>query len=262
MVIFFTKAARLFGNSDSKMLLFLKNDYDNSPVVRRETEMEQKASRLAHIRVFDKLPELECLVLMKKARRINLERGEFLVHQGDIWANVIFIAAGELRWAMLSLGSREHVLFMLRPDDVFWGHSFFDDEPMPASLMATKEVEAYSWNRDVILPVLFRHPQAMWEITKIQVETMRRAREIIYGLAFRPVATRLANLLLESFREQGDTAVERDLTLNDIADIVASSPEVVCRLLHQFQADGILEVTRAHITLRDLDALAQMLETA
>jgi hypothetical protein len=55
--------------------------------------------------------------------------------------------------------------------------------------------------------------------------------------------------------------MERDLTLNDIAAIVASSPEVVCRLLHQFQADGILEVTRAHITLHDLQALETLVET-
>lgn len=224
--------------------------------------MEQKAQRLSQIRVFNQLPETECLALMKQARRIRLKRGEYLVHQGDHWPNVIFVAAGELRWAMLSLGSREHVLFMLRPDDVFWGHSLFDDEPMPASLMATKPVEAYLWNRDAILPVLFRHPQALWEVTKMQVETMRRAREIIYGLAFRPVANRLANLLLDSYREQGEPSMERDLTLNDIAAIVASSPEVVCRLLHQFQADGILEVTRAHITLQDLPALEALVEMA
>lgn len=224
--------------------------------------MEQKAHRLAQINVFNQLPETECLALLKQARRIRLKRGEFLVHQGDHWPNVIFVAAGELRWAILSLGSREHVLFMLRPDNVFWGHSFFDDEPMPASLMATKHTEIYSWNRETILPILFRYPQALWEITKMQVETMRRAREIIYGLAFRPVANRLASLLLDSYREQGESSMERDLTLNDIAAIVASSPEVVCRLLHQFQTDGILEVTRAHITLHDLQALKTLVETA
>jgi CRP/FNR family transcriptional regulator len=222
--------------------------------------MEQKALRLSQIRVFNQLPETACLDLMKHARHLRLQSGEFICHQGDVWPNVIFLTKGELRWGMISLGGREQVLFMLYPDDVFWGHSLFDDEPMPASLAATKETEAYFWPRDVILPVLFRHPEAMWEITKIQVETMRRAREIIYGLAFRPVANRLANLLLDSFQEQGRTAVERDLTLNDIAAIVSSSPEVVCRLLHRFQADGILEVTRAHITLRDMDALAQMVE--
>ena len=224
--------------------------------------MEKKAFRLCQIRVFDKLPESICLTLMKRARRLHLRPNEFIFHQEDIWPNVIFLASGELRWAMLSVSSREHVVFMVRSDEVFWGHSFFDDKPMPASLMATKEAEAYLWPREVILPILMENSEALWEVAKIQVEMMRRAREIIYGLAFQPVAARLAQLLLDSFYEPGKTAVERDLTLNDIAAIVASSPEVVCRQLHQFQADGILEVTRAHITLHNRGALTHMVEAA
>lgn len=224
--------------------------------------MKQPATKLSQIKVFDKLPQTVCQTLIEQARYYQLQPDEFLFHQGDVWPHVVFLASGELRWAMLSVSSREHVLFMVRPDEVFWAHSFFDDQPMPASLMAAKKAEVYVWPRDIILPVLFKHPEAMWQITKIQVETMRRAREVIYGLVFRPVAARLADLLLNSFYEQGGTAVERDLTLSDIAAIVASSPEVVCRLLHQFQADGILEVTRAHITLHDRDALTHMVEAA
>ncbi len=224
--------------------------------------MQQSAMRLSQIKGFDKLPPAVCQTLMEQARYFRLQPDEFLFHQGDVWPYVVFVASGELRWALLSVSSREHVLFMVRPDEVFWAHSFFDDQPMPASLMATRKTELYVWSRDIILPVLFEYPEAMWQVTKIQVETMRRAREIVYGLAFRPVATRLANVLLESFYAPGRTAVERDLTLSDIAAIVASSPEVVCRLLHQFQADGILEVTRAHITLHDRDALTHMVEAA
>jgi len=224
--------------------------------------MRQPATKLSQIKVFDKLPQTVCHTLIEQARYYQLQPDEFLFHQGDVWPHVVFLASGELRWAMLSVSSREHVLFMVRPDEVFWAHSFFDDQPMPTSLMAAKKAEVYVWPRDIILPVLFKHPEAMWQVTKIQVDTMRRAREVIYGLAFRPVATRLADLLLNSFYEQGGTAVERDLTLSDIAAIVASSPEVVCRLLHQFQADGILEVTRAYITLHDRDALTHMVEAA
>lgn len=224
--------------------------------------MQQLATRLSQIKVFDKLPQAVCQTLMEQARCSQLQPDEFLFHQGDVWPYVVFVASGELRWTLLSVSSREHILFMVRPDESFWAHSFFDDQPMPASLRATKQTDVYVWSRESIQPVLFNYPEAMWQITKIQVDTMRRAREVIYGLAFQPVAARLANLLLNSFYEQGGTAVERDLTLSDIAAIVASSPEVVCRLLHQFQAEGILEVTRAHITLHDRDALTQMVEAA
>ena len=90
---------------------------------------------------------------------------------------------------------------------------------------------------------------------------MRRAREIIYGLAFQPVAGRLAKVLLDRYGQQQMPA-GRDMTLSEIAAMVASSPEVVCRLLHSFQNDGILEITRAQITLHDNEALQKLLEGA
>jgi len=84
---------------------------------------------------------------------------------------------------------------------------------------------------------------------------MRQAREIIYSLAFKPVAGRLASLLLNQYSNQAKPALERNFTLNDLASTVAASPEVICRVLYQFQEDGILEVTRASITIHDLEAL-------
>ncbi|MDT8305557.1 MAG: Crp/Fnr family transcriptional regulator [Anaerolineae bacterium] len=224
--------------------------------------MDSTTTKLAQLRVFRQIPTKELETLVRCARRIRLSRQDYLVRQGEIWPSVIFLVTGELRWTMLSVGGREHVLFTVGAGEVFWGHSFFDDEPMPASLIAAGDVEAHVWSRSLLLPVLLRHPRSLWEVTRMQVETMRRAREVIYGLAFHPVATRLASLLLDSSRDQKNTAIERDLTLNEIAAMVASSPEVVCRLLQQFHAEGILEVTRAQITIHDVAALKNMVDAA
>jgi len=66
--------------------------------------------------------------------------------------------------------------------------------------------------------------------------------------------------LLDRFSDPDDISVRRDLTLSAIASRVASSPEVVCRVLQQFQSDGVLEVTRATITLFDRTALENLVE--
>ena len=49
--------------------------------------------------------------------------------------------------------------------------------------------------------------------------------------------------------------MQRDLTLEEMAGMIATSPVVVCRLLYRFQAEGILTVNRASITLNDRNAL-------
>ncbi len=222
--------------------------------------MNDLIKKLAKAEFFGKFPEKDRTALAELAIPNRLQAGEYCFHQGDLWPNVLFLSEGNLDWAMLSVAGKEHILFSLSPNDVFWGHSIFDDKPMPASLKATENSIIYRWKREAILPILYRHPETLWEITGMLTGTMRRAREIIYGLAFQPVAGRLASLLLDRFSDPNDTSVERDLTLNAIASRVASSPEVVCRVLHQFQAEGVLEVTRASITLFDRLALEDLVE--
>jgi CRP-like cAMP-binding protein len=189
-----------------------------------------------------------------------LHRGAVLCHQGDEWPYAVFVARGELRWAILSVGGREQVLFRIETGRTFWAHSLFDGEPMPASLTAAKASLVYLWPQEVIAPMLSRNPALLWEILRIMMGTMRRAREVIYGLAFKPVAGRLAKLLLEQAVGQEDQPVQREMTLSEIAATVATSQEVVCRLLYQFQADKIIELNRASFKLSDRAALEKMVE--
>ncbi|MBE0410920.1 MAG: Crp/Fnr family transcriptional regulator [Anaerolineales bacterium] len=222
--------------------------------------MPNLTNDLSQAEFISALPENEQQELFKQALSRKLEVGEFLCHQGDIWPKVIFLGSGQLRWSILSITGREFVLFLVDAGRVFWGHSIFDDQPMPASLMATKQSWVYLWPREIILPILYRNPKAMWEITKTLTSTMRRAREIIYGLAFQPVACRLAKYLLGRFELEDDPNIERDITLGELASRLATSQEVVCRVLYQFQSEGILEVNRASISIQDLTALNRLVE--
>jgi CRP/FNR family transcriptional regulator, cyclic AMP receptor protein len=218
------------------------------------------AKRISKTGVFSKLPESELQRLAELGKKQKLRSQEYLFHQGDMWPNVLFLMSGKLRWAILDLSGREQVLYWVEPGSLFWGHTMFDGNPMPASLRSVQPSELYIWSYTSLSPLLNRYPESLWEIMKQMVGTMRQAREVIYGLAFTPVAGRIARLLLESLNDPEQTSLDRDLTLNEIASIVSSSQEVVCRLLYQFQADGILEISRAKFDIHDRSALERLAE--
>lgn len=205
--------------------------------------------------VFQKLPDFELALLAEHAIQRRLEKEEFLCRQGEVWPYVVYLHQEQLSWTMLSSGGKEYRLFLLGPGDMFWAHSIFDEQPMPASLQATEEGEVYLWHRDTILPVLRKYPDAMWAVPQKLTRIMRKAREIIYGLAFQPVAGRLAKYLLDQIEEPEQGTLEREMTLEDMASALATSPEVVCRLLYQFQSDDVIDITRTTITLKDREAL-------
>jgi CRP-like cAMP-binding protein len=216
---------------------------------------------LTQAHVFRKLSIKELQSLREAAKRKKVGKREYLFHLGDIWPNIVCVGSGQLRWAMLSAGGREHVLFLLEPGQVFWSHSIFDDLPMPASLMALKPSVVYIWPREVILPFLHRNPEAMWEVTHVLVKSMRRAREVIYGLAFLPVVSRLARVLIEHSELQDEAHFERDITLSEIASRVATSNEVACRALYQLQSEGFIQINRANISINDQDGLKNLVES-
>lgn len=222
--------------------------------------MTYLADRLAQAEIFNKLTGSELADLARLAKLKSIDKGASVCQQGSIWPNAIYIASGSIRWSMRSLGGRIHTLYMLEPGDVFWGHSMFDDKPMPASLVAMQKCSLYQWDRETVLPIILGNPDAARDLLRILVSIMRKAREIIYGLAFQPVAGRMARLLIERIADSESPSMERDLTLEDMAALVGTAPHVVCRVLYQFQEDGLLEMTRASIVIEDRSGLDRVAE--
>lgn len=216
---------------------------------------------LSKTMVFEKISSEDRARLAKTAIPYELDKSEYLTYQGDYWSGLLLIKSGGLKWTLVSETGKEYVFFTLEPGSLFWGHTIFDQKPMPASLIATEPTEVYIWKKDMIQPVLYRYPDALWDIGKTLVGIMRRNREVVINLAFRPVAGRLAKYLLD-VADQNTEEIERAFTLEDIARTVASSPEVICRVLYELQNEDILEVTRASITLHNRSALESLIEEA
>lgn len=189
-------------------------------------------------------------------RRV-LKRDEALYWEGDLWRNVLFIASGKLRSVIHSLDGRSYVVSTWEAGEEFWPHTLFDGEPMPSTLEAAQDSVIYQWDGESVLGILFENSGSVRALLCRQMKMIRKRRDTIADLAFQPVTGRLAKLLLEQVPASENSA-SRDLTLDQIASMVASSPEVVCRTLYSLQKNGLLQVTRASITLHDRAALERL----
>lgn len=207
--------------------------------------------------VLGKFTNKQMQQLASLAVRRVLKRDEMLCWQGDLWSNVLLIVSGKLRSVIHSLDGRSYVVSTWEKGDEFWAHTLFDGGPMPSTLEAAQESVIYQWNGEDVLGILFDNSEAVRALLGRQVKLIRKRRETISDLAFQPVTSRLAKLILEQVPASENSA-QRDLTLDQIASMVASSPEVVCRTLYHLQREGFLQVTRASITLHDRVALERL----
>ncbi|NPA30945.1 MAG: Crp/Fnr family transcriptional regulator [Chloroflexi bacterium] len=208
--------------------------------------------------VFGRLTAAEHEELIRTARERTLDKGEVLCHQGERWPRVALLAAGGAQWTLVAPSGRRQVVFRLSPGAAVWGHTMFDDQPMPASLEITAAAFLYWWPREIVLPLLWKHPDALWALNGEIVGWMRQVREVIYSLAFQSVAHRVARLLVKYYPPHEGRPLPRYLTLDEMAAMVGTSRELVSRVLQRLAREGVLQVRRRHFIFTDRRRLEQL----
>ena len=222
--------------------------------------MQKILDCLSKAPVFSKLTERERQELLECAVEKKFRKDEYVCWQGEVWSHVAYIATGRLEWAMLSPEGRRQVVFKLNPCDVIWGHSVVDGLPMPASLEVREDALLYLWERETILPILLRNAEAAWDVSRILTQYMRRVREVVYGFAFHPVAGRLARLLLSHYDHVDGKSAPRDLTLDQMANTVGTTRELVSRTLHRFADEGLIQISRMELAFLDREKLESLVD--
>ncbi|MFZ5821457.1 MAG: Crp/Fnr family transcriptional regulator [Chloroflexota bacterium] len=225
-----------------------------------DTNLERLIERLRRAEVLGYLTEGERVELARPAVRRSLGKGDVISFQGDDARFVLFIASGALRSVISAPDGREYIVSTWETGEEFWSHSLLDGDPMPSTLEAIhKSTVVYQWPGEIALQAVLRNERATRALLRRQTQLIRKRRQNIYNLAFNPVASRLAKLVVDKFANAESPTVQRDLTLEEMASMVASSPEVICRILYQFQSEGLLQVNRASITLHNREGLEKLI---
>lgn len=209
--------------------------------------------------VFGCLTDDQRADLAGRATLRRFDKDEVVCRQGDSWPYVLYIASGGLRTMMSAPDGRNFVGWTWEPSEVFWSPTVFDEDPVPSTLEATTATSVYMWRGVEALRIVLPNEGAVRALLRRQTLIIRQRRQGIYNLAFSTLASRLARLLVDRVFASGESTVQRELTLGDMAEMIASSPEVVCRLLYQFQGLGAISINRASITLHERRTLENLI---
>jgi len=202
------------------------------------------------------LETIEKLAIQKKYQKMEQVTG-----QGEKWPYLLIVHRGSVNAIKDSPDGRSLVAATFSPGDIFWGVSFFDEHhPMPATLIARENTVLYLWHKTTLLPYIFQEGRVSWELARLVIDRLLMASEKIGEMTFQPVASRLAKLLITISKDGVGTPIERNLTLDEMAARIGTTREMVCRFLHKFSDDGLIDITRTDFTVKDADALKAMTE--
>jgi len=214
-------------------------------------------SPLTHNQVFSQLNEAELEKLTSSAQTRTFQDGEWIVHHGDVWTYLFFIQKGQVTAIKESSEGRSLTLATFDEGEIFWGLAIFiENAPMPAALRATADSELLLWHRDDIMPLIMSNGKFSWELSRLAIQRVQFASEIVEQLAFQPLAQRVARLLLEEY-PANRIVVPRHLTLDEMASRVGTTREIVCRIRYKFAEQGAIQIDRTEFTFLDRSVLEE-----
>ena len=199
--------------------------------------------------LFGSLDSVDIAFLAESSIERHYPKGAFIAHMGDIWPYLFIVSEGTFEALKMSREGRNLLVRTINSGDIFWGLAFFHEgEPMPVTLQASTASKILLWSTETLQPVIVRNGKLAWELSRLMINYMIGASSMVDGLAFQPVAGRVAQFLLERYPTDHKN-LPRNLTLDEMAARTGTTREMVCRFLQQFANNGAIEITRTEFSI-------------
>ncbi len=189
---------------------------------------------------------------------------EMVTVEGEPCRGFYQLLHGRARLFRTGPEGREQIMRLLQAGDTFGEVPVFDGGPNPAHVETLEESQIVLVPSAVFRRLVDTRPAIALDVLNHFAKRLRSFTELVEQISLQTVQQRVARYIYLTAREEGRETpegilVSRTVTLHDLAALVGSVREVVSRTLHVMETDGIVEVRRKEILVRDLRALRQML---
>ncbi len=188
---------------------------------------------------------------------------EHVIIEGERAKGFYLLRSGKARIYRTSSDGREQSFRIVSAGDTFGEVPVFDQGPNPASVEVLAPSEVVLVPTSAMVDVVSRHPEVAVPMLLHFARRLRSFTELVEQISLQTVPARIARYLYQVAREEGVATeegilVRRDITQQDLASLVGSVREVVTRALKAMEEDGVLEVRRRELVIRDMDALRRL----
>jgi CRP-like cAMP-binding protein len=194
---------------------------------------------------------------------LTIKKGSLLFYEEGVPTGIFQIKKGKAKKFKRGFSGTEQIFYIYTSGDVLGYHALFGEERYQDSCEALEDLEVNFIAKDVFFQLLQDIPALQRTFIKNIGHEFGVLANIIAVLAQKNLNARLAiNLLiLENRFQKHYKACGIDLTREDLANIIGTSPESLGRSLKQFKDEGIIEVDKRVIYIKNKEKLFQLLKS-
>lgn len=196
-------------------------------------------------------PSLDIVVDRLQVRKVSAGTPLFFQGEGEGEVPLYVVVSGTVRIYKASLRGREQVLRLFHPGDTFAEVPVFDGGSYPANADALVDSTVAMLPRPAFLELMQRYPEIALAATRVLSERLRYFNVLIEDLSLRRVRSRVARWILES---------HEDVTQSMLGNMSGASREMVNRSLHQLEDEGLIDLKKHQVVIRDPERLQQIVD--
>lgn len=211
--------------------------------------------------LFEVLTSEEKKIVYNSMEPLIIKKGSLLFYEEGVPTGIFQIKKGKAKKFKRGFSGTEQIFYIYTTGDVLGYHALFGEERYQDSCEALEDMEVNFIAKDVFLKLLQDIPTLQRTFIKNIGHEFGVLANIITVLAQKNLNARLAiNLLIlenrfqKHYKEGGI-----DLTREDLANIIGTSPESLGRSLKQFKDEGIIEVDKRIIYIKNKNQIFQLL---
>ena len=208
--------------------------------------------------IWDKLsPEQQRLISENLSRR-KAAAGT-LIHRGSAdCLGYMVIISGQLRGYILSDEGRELTIYRLFDRDicVLAASCMMNSIQFEIFIEAEKDTEFWLIPPDIFKQLMESSAPAANFTTEIMSARLSETMWLMEQVMWRSMDKRIAAFLLEECAIEG--SLQLKITHEGIANHLGTHREVVTRMLRFFQSEGLVELSRGTVTVKDEKRLRQL----
>lgn len=218
------------------------------------------ADKLRSQLLFSRLSDDQLARVARTAVAIHLSEDESLFRQGDAARRFYLVLSGQIKLSRLSAEGNEKIIEIVTPGQTFAEALMFLDRPdYPVNATALEAAELVSIDSREFASVLRESTDTCFLIMGDMSQRLRGLVQEIDELTLQSATCRVASYLLNQTREKEGTLV-LDLPKQVLAARLSVTPETFSRILRRLSNQGLIQVDRDVVRIRDRPSLSRSAE--
>ena len=220
----------------------------------------ERRELLARVSIFSFLEERELDLLLNATTTKRLMPKEVLCRKGDPGNQLYGILSGSLKVTATGTDGKDVMFGLMGPGEVIGEIALLDGEERSATVTAVEKTELLTLDRRELIPYLEANPRAAIGLAGVLASRVRQLSARAEDRQTMPLPGRIAKRLLSLSEQYGKRPIvggpiEVWMPQQDLADLVGTSRESVNKQLRAWEEDGIVELGRGRVILKQPDSL-------